>query len=82
MDGHTAIPFCKVCSAEGDKLFEPCVGKFELATERRKMATHLDLHPDMPDTWPLSLLDKLIHIEATEGRGRLFEEIRKMTKYP
>ena len=26
MDGHAAISFCKVCSAEGDKLFEECVG--------------------------------------------------------
>lgn len=26
MDGHIAIPFCKVCSAEGDKLLEDCQG--------------------------------------------------------
>lgn len=26
MDGHIAIAFCKNCSAEGDKLFDECVG--------------------------------------------------------
>lgn len=28
MDGHIAIAYCKVCSAEGDKLFEDCQGPF------------------------------------------------------
>ena len=27
MDGYVPISFCKVCSAEGDKLFEDCPGK-------------------------------------------------------
>lgn len=26
MDGHCVIPFCKICSAEGDKLLEECAG--------------------------------------------------------
>lgn len=29
MDGHIAIPFCKVCSAEGDKLLEECTGPIQ-----------------------------------------------------
>jgi hypothetical protein len=28
MDGHGMIAFCKVCSAEGDRLMEECPGKF------------------------------------------------------
>lgn len=28
MDGHSMVSFCKVCSAEGDKLLEECPGKF------------------------------------------------------
>jgi hypothetical protein len=27
MDGFQAIPFCKLCSAEGDALFNSCSGK-------------------------------------------------------
>lgn len=30
MDGHIAIPFCKVCSAEGDKLLEECTGPIDV----------------------------------------------------
>jgi hypothetical protein len=26
MDGHIAISYCKVCSVEGDRLFEECKG--------------------------------------------------------
>ena len=26
MDGHVAVSFCKVCSAEGDRLLEDCSG--------------------------------------------------------
>lgn len=29
MDGYQPVSFCKVCSAEGDKLFEECPGKYE-----------------------------------------------------
>lgn len=29
MDGYIAIPYCKVCSAEGDKLFETCSGPIQ-----------------------------------------------------
>ena len=30
MDGHIAIPFCKVCSAEGDELLEECAGPIDV----------------------------------------------------
>ncbi len=30
MDGYTAIPFCKVCSAEGLALFEDCKGPLDI----------------------------------------------------
>lgn len=29
MDGHIAVAFCKVCSAEGDKLFDDCAGPIQ-----------------------------------------------------
>ena len=27
MDGYQAVSYCKVCSAEGDKLIEACIGE-------------------------------------------------------
>lgn len=81
MDGYQAVSFCKVCSAEGDKLIEDCQGSFAQSTEHRKMAAYLNLAPDQPETWPLDILDKLIYIENKEGRKRLMEEIQKLTKY-
>lgn len=36
MDGHSAISFCKVCSAEGLKLFEDCPGKIEEKVDEKK----------------------------------------------
>ena len=29
MDGHVAIPYCKLCSAEGLALFEDCSGPMD-----------------------------------------------------
>jgi len=29
MDGHVAVPYCKVCSAEGFALFETCNGPID-----------------------------------------------------
>lgn len=29
MDGHSAVPFCKVCSAEGLALSEDCIGPYK-----------------------------------------------------
>jgi len=83
MDGFTMIAFCKVCSAEGDALFEECKGLIETpdSIERYKMARHLNLGPDQAD-WPMDILDRLIYIEKREGTNRLQEEIRKLTKYP
>lgn len=34
MDGHVAVAFCKVCSAEGKKLLEDCEGKFVCSVEK------------------------------------------------
>jgi hypothetical protein len=81
-DGFQTVEYCTVCSAEGDKLLEDCQGNFPDSIEHRKMAAHLNLHPDMTETWPLDILDKLIWIEKNEGREKLFEEIRKMHKFP
>ena len=79
-DGYKTIEYCTVCSAEGDKLLEDCDGGNNISTEYRKMARHLDLHPEMPETWPLDLLDKLIFIQKKEGDKRLFDELRKLRK--
>lgn len=37
MDGHVAIAFCKVCSAEGDKLFDDCPQKYENKLDEKKL---------------------------------------------
>lgn len=29
MDGYQPVSFCKICSTEGDKLFEECPGKYD-----------------------------------------------------
>lgn len=36
MDGHSMIAFCKVCSAEGDKLIDDCPGKYENKLDDKK----------------------------------------------
>ncbi len=36
MDGYTPIAFCKVCSAEGDKLLEDCPKKIEKPLDEKK----------------------------------------------
>jgi hypothetical protein len=28
MDGHVTVPFCKICSAEGDRLLDECQGPY------------------------------------------------------
>lgn len=38
MDGYVAIAFCKVCSAEGQKLLEDCQQKIELPLDEKKQA--------------------------------------------
>ncbi len=35
MDGRIPIAYCKVCSAEGDKLFDECSGPIPFATNFR-----------------------------------------------
>ena len=44
MDGYTAVPYCKVCSAEGLKLTEDCSGKivihdpnFDLTDNKKRL---------------------------------------------
>lgn len=34
MDSHVAVAFCKVCSAEGEKLLEDCPGKIICSVEK------------------------------------------------
>jgi hypothetical protein len=34
MDGHVAVAFCKVCSAECEKLLEDCPGKIICSVEK------------------------------------------------
>lgn len=36
LDNHVAVAFCKVCSAEGEKLFEPCPQKIENSLDEKK----------------------------------------------
>lgn len=36
VDNHTMVAFCKVCSAEGLKLFEECPQKIENALDEKK----------------------------------------------
>ena len=36
MDGHVAVAFCKVCSAEGEKLFADCPQKIEKELDEKK----------------------------------------------
>lgn len=78
-DGFAAIPFCKNCSAEGDALHDPCK---PIRTEHQIMAAHMGLHPDMPETWPMDILNSLIFLKHREGEKRLIEEIRKLNKSP
>ena len=77
MDGHIAISYCKVCSVEGDKLFEECKGPIDISTERCKIARHMNLSDDC-DTWPLKIIDGLIELEKREGEEKLFAQIRKL----
>lgn len=34
MDGYMAISYCKVCSAEGNKLFDECTGPIQKCEEQ------------------------------------------------
>lgn len=37
MEGHSMVAFCKVCSAEGDKLIDACPGKYENKLDEKKL---------------------------------------------
>jgi hypothetical protein len=37
LDGHIEIAYCKVCSAEGAKLFESCPQKVEKSLDDKKL---------------------------------------------
>jgi len=43
MDGHCMIAFCKVCSAEGDKLIEDCPQKYENKLDGRNQTDKQEL---------------------------------------
>lgn len=36
IDNHVAVAFCKICSAEGQKLLEDCHGKIENTLDEKK----------------------------------------------
>lgn len=36
LDNHVAVAFCKICSAEGEKLFEDCLQKIEKPLDETK----------------------------------------------
>lgn len=36
LDGHVTVAFCKVCSAEGEKLLEGCSQKIENSLDDKK----------------------------------------------
>lgn len=76
MDGFKVTAFCTVCSAEGDKLLEDCSDNF--VDNPTRMAMHLGLSPDVPSSWPMKIIHRLIDLEKKEGEARLFEEIRKL----
>lgn len=38
LDGYCMIAFCKVCSAESDKLLEDCPGLYENKLDEKKQA--------------------------------------------
>lgn len=44
MDGYIAITFCKVCSAEGDKLLDECPGPIQ--------KSELQLREDFKNNFP------------------------------
>lgn len=43
-----------------------------------RMASFLNLAPDMPETWPMETLDYLIYIERRDGSGGLYREIGRL----
>ena len=45
-DGHIDIAYCKVCSAEGDKLLEDCPQKIEKTLDHRKPNVNSDVIED------------------------------------
>lgn len=82
-DGFVRVAFCNVCGAEGLRLLEDCQGTIPMtiSLEQRKMAAYLGLHHDLPDTWPMDVINRFVDLEAREGNRRLHEEIRKFVSY-
>lgn len=76
-DNHIMVPYCRKCSAEGDKLFEDCP-QFVITDDHKRMAAYLNLSPTMFSSWPMDIINKLIWIEKEKGKQGLFEEIRKL----
>lgn len=37
---------------------------------RRRIATLLGLNPSTPDSWPLTMIDRLIELEKYEGKEK------------
>ena len=53
MDGHKGIPYCTVCSAEGDKLLDDCSGPIPFATNFRLLSRE-----EFLERYPKELDDK------------------------
>ena len=71
MDGHVAVSFCKVCSAEGDKLFEECGGAYKSGLPYFKGMTREEFDEKFPDRSNIISSDDLEQIEGElEDRNR------------
>lgn len=48
--------------------------------KRRRMASVLNLHPELPDSWPLDLIDHLIWVEENRPAVDFYCELQRVTR--
>jgi hypothetical protein len=48
--------------------------------EQRRMAQMLNLHPDMPEDWPMAIIDWLIDIKATQAPDYYAQQLHKVLR--
>lgn len=46
--------------------------------EQARIARRLGLNPDMPHTWPMNLINRLVGIEINKGPQELYLEVRRL----
>ena len=46
--------------------------------DQRRVARYLALHPTEPSTWPMALIDELLHTEQVDGHKRMMELISQI----